>query len=112
VHGERAVAEGGNGSTVFLACAAVVAVVLPLLTGFAIGRWWAVALVLWLLLATLVADGLAPMQRPPPSALEFGWEAAAAVVGCLHILLLLAGVGLRKLIRPRPPAEPWTTRLI
>jgi hypothetical protein len=76
---------------VLWASAVLVVFGLPLLAGFAIGRWWAVALVLWLFLATRVADGLQPSHGPPPSEVEFGWEAAAAIGGCLHILLLLAG---------------------
>jgi hypothetical protein len=85
--------------------------VLPLLAGFAIGRWPAVALVLWLFLAIRVVDGLEPFQEPDNEGVG-GAGGLAVISVCIHIPLLLAGVGLRKLIRPRPPAEPWTTRLI
>jgi hypothetical protein len=40
--------------------------VLPLLTGFALGRRRALVLVFWVVLAGRAADGLEPMQRLPP----------------------------------------------
>jgi hypothetical protein len=94
----------GTGVVVFLA---LVIFLLPLLAGPAIGRWRAVALVVWLVLATSVADGLEPLQREPPSEVEGSVTLLALLTGCIHIPLLLAGVGLRKLVRPRPPAELW-----
>jgi hypothetical protein len=85
-----------------------VAFVLPLLAGFATGRWWAPALVLWLLLAGSVADGLEPLQRDPTGEVEGSVELVALIIGCIHVPLLLAGAGLRKLVRPRPPGRPWS----
>lgn len=80
---------------------------LPLLVGFAIGRWWAPAIVLWLILAARVADGLEPERPLTDSHPEIGGEGLAALMaGLIHIVLLLAGAGLRKLLRPRPPPEP------
>jgi hypothetical protein len=98
------VPDTGTGLVVFIAA---VVFLLPLVTGFAVGRWWALALVAWLVLATIVADGLEPLQRPPPSEVEANVGLMALMTGCIHIPLLLAGVGLRKLIRPRPPGKPW-----
>jgi hypothetical protein len=57
-------------STGLLVFMPVVVFLLPLVTGFAVGRWWALALVAWLVLATILADGLEPLQRPPPSEVE------------------------------------------
>ncbi len=82
--------------------------VLPLLVGFATGRWWAPALVLWLLLAGSVADGLEPLQRDPTGEVEGSVGLAALIMGCIHIPLLLAGAALRKLFLRRPPGKPWS----
>ena len=76
--------------------------------GFATGRWWAPALVLWLLLAGSVADGLEPLQRDPTGEVEGSVGLAALIMGCIHIPLLLAGAALRKLFLRRPPGKPWS----
>ncbi len=44
--------------------------VLPLLAGFAIGRWWAPVLLLWVVCATALADALEPLQREPTGEVE------------------------------------------
>lgn len=94
--------------TGFIVFLAVVVFVVPLLAGFAIGRWSACALVLWLILATTAVAGLAPpIWRDPTGEVEGGIELVALTCGLFHFPLLLAGIGLRKLIRPRRPAEPW-----
>lgn len=83
----------------------LVAIVLPLLTGFTTGRWWAPALVFWLVLAAGIADGLEPVRRDPSGEVEGSVELAALILGCIHVPLMLAGAGLRKLIAPRPPGK-------
>jgi hypothetical protein len=56
----------GTGLVVFIA---LVVFLLPLLAGFAIGRWWALALVVWLVLAASVAADLSRcnVNRPARS---------------------------------------------
>ncbi len=72
------------------------AFVLPALVGVGVGRWWAVALVLWLVPAGLIADRLEPL-REPSGELETTAELTALIAAVVHAPLLLAGVALRKL---------------
>ena len=88
--------------------AVFVVFVLPLLAGFGIGRWWAPVLLLWLVGAAALADAVEPLQRETSGDVEGSLELVALIGGCIHLVLILVGVGLRKLIRPRLAAKRWT----
>ena len=89
--------------------ATFVVFLLPVLTGFAIGRWWAPVVVLRLAVGAGIADTLEPIQHELSSGeFEPGLTFVALLVESLHVPLLLAGVVLRKVARPRRPAKRWS----
>ena len=64
-------------------------------------------MLLWVVCATALADALEPLQREPTGEVEGSVELVALMSGCIHLVLILVGVGLRKLIWPRSAAKRW-----
>lgn len=99
----------GDPDALGTAAGVFVVFLLPLLTGLAIGRWWAPLVVFLLVVGAGIADTLEPVQHELSSGeFEPGLAFATLMVGCVHIPLLLAGVAIRKVTRPRPPAKRWS----
>lgn len=93
---------GGAGSLAF-------AYVLPLVVGFGVGRYWAPALILVLLVCGgISADILEPLQRPELPEGETGAALSAMIIALFHAPLLVLGAWLRKRLWPRTPAKKWS----
>lgn len=81
--------------------------VIPLLVGFGVGRYWALALILFLIISTVVVVDLEPLQRPEPSEVENGPPLMALFTAVVHAPLLVIGAWLRKRLWPRAPSRKW-----
>ena len=74
----------------------LVAFVLPLVVGYAIGSYWAPGLVLLLLACGVLASALEPLQRPPSAEVEATPGLVALIMCLFHVPLLIAGVVARR----------------
>ena len=79
----------------------LIAVLVPLVAGYAIGRFWAPCLVLVLLACALLASALEPLQRPPPAEIEASPGLVWLVLCVWHVPLLLSGVAARRFVQWR-----------
>lgn len=78
--------------------------VVPLVVGFGIGRYWAVALVVLLFISTALVSELEPMQREIAE-VEGGPLVLLVITAVLHAPLLLVGAWIRKRLWPRAPSR-------
>ena len=72
--------------------------VLPFVVGYAIGRFWALGLVLVVLACAVLASALEPLRRPEPAEVEATPGLVALIMCMFHVLLLIAGVAARRFV--------------